>query len=131
MMPEMEPGLVEIASQLGFEATLERVVTAIESAGLIVFAKIDHAGAAQKAGLAMPATVVLIYGHAKGGTPLMLAAPACALDLPLRVLVRQDGEGSIVSFHPIAAVLLAAGVPENMANRLDPAQRLIAQAVQS
>lgn len=122
--------LVELAGPLGFEATLHRVTEAIEAAGLTVFARIDHADGARQAGLMMPPAIVLIYGHAKGGTPIMLAAPGSALDLPLRVLVRGAGEGTMVSFRPIAPVLLQAGVPENLAHRLDPAQRLLAMAIQ-
>ncbi len=131
MAAEANSGLIEINSPVGFEETLLRVTNAIEAAGLIIFARIDHAEGARQAGLAMPPTVVLIYGHAKGGTPVMLAAPRSALDLPLRVLVREGEGGSVVSFHPIAPVLLIAGVPESLANRLDPAQRLITEAVQS
>ena len=120
-------GLVELASPLGFKAALQRVTEAIEAAGLTVFARIDHSDGARQAGLVMPPTTVLIYGHAIGGTPIMLAAPQSALDLPLRVLVREAGESTVVSFNPIASVLLRAGVPEDLAHRLDPAQRLLAK----
>ena len=123
--------LVELASPIGFEATLHRVTEAIAAAGLSVFAQIDHAEGARQAGLMMPPTIVLLYGHAKGGTPIMLAVPESALDLPLRVLVREAGEGTVVSFRPIAPVLLQAGVPEDLAHRLDPAQRLLVKAIQS
>ena len=123
--------LVELASNTGFETTLRRVTEAIAAAGLTVFAQIDHSDGARQAGLMMPPTTVLIYGNAKGGTPIMLAAPGAALDLPLRVLVREVGEGTVVSFRPIARVLLQAGVPENLAHRLDPAQHLLMKAIQS
>ena len=123
--------LVELASNTGFEATLRQVREAIEAAGLMVFAQIDHSDGARRAGLMMPPTTVLLYGHAKGGTPIMLAAPGAALDLPLRVLVREAGAGAVVSFRPIAPVLLQAGVPEDLAHRLDPAQRLLMRAIQS
>jgi len=124
-------GLVELASPIGFEAVLHRVTEAIAAAGLTVFARIDHSDGARQAGLMMPPTIVLLYGHAKGGTPIMLAAPGSALDLPLRVLVREAGAGTLVSFRPIAPVLLQAGVPEDLAHRLDPAQRLLVKAMQS
>ena len=75
-------------------------------------------------------TTVLIYGHAKGGTPIMLAAPLAALDLPLRVLVRQREDGqTAIAFHPVAAMLRRAGVPGDMAARLEPAQHLLMQAI--
>ncbi len=132
-MPCLSPvGGVEHASPLSFDATLDRLTNAIERAGLTIFAQIDHAAGARSADLVMPPTVVLIYGNAKGGTPIMLAAPQAALDLPLRVLVREDADGRIlVAFHPIAPMMLAAGVPEALANRLEPAQRLLIEGLQS
>jgi uncharacterized protein (DUF302 family) len=129
-MTEVDDGLLtEIASPSGFGVTLQRVTDAIEAAGLTIFARIDHAGNARAAGLAMPPATVLIYGNAKGGTPLMLAAPRAALDLPLRVLVRETEAGAVVAFHPIAPTLLQAGVPEAQCHRLDPAQRLLEMAI--
>ena len=105
-----EGSLTEIVSPFGFEATLARVIDAIEAAHLTIFARIDHAANAWEVGLAMPPTTVLIYGAAKGGTPVMLAAPRSALDLPLRVLVRarEDG-GASIAFHPVAAMLSRGG----------------------
>lgn len=79
----------------------------------------------------MPSTVVLLYGNPKGGTPIMLAAPNAVLDLPLRMLVREVEAGTSVSFHPIAPTLRAAGVPDHLAHTLDPAQRLVMEAIQS
>ena len=126
------PAITEHASPLGFDATLDRLAKAIERAGLTIFALIDHAAGAQRVGLAMPPTVVLIYGNAKGGTPIMLAAPQAALDLPLRVLVREDADGrTLVAFQPVTPMLLAAGVPETLANRLGPAQALLIKEIQS
>jgi len=127
-----DPGIAEHASPLSFDATLDRLAKAIKRAGLTIFARIDHAADARNAGLAMPPTVVLTYGNARGGTPIMLAAPQAALDLPLRVLVREDADGrTLVAFHPIAPTMLAAGVPEALANRLEPAQRLLIEGLQS
>jgi len=130
MTTRTDRGLTEILTPLSFEATLAQVTDAIAAAGLAVFARIDHALGAAQVGLAMPPTVVLLYGNPKGGTPIMLAAPNAALDLPLRVLVRAMETGTSVSFHPIAPMLLAAGVPDHLANVLDPAQRLVMEAIQ-
>lgn len=120
----------EIASAFDFAMTLARVTGAIAAAGLTIFARIDHAENARHVGLAMPATILLIYGNAKGGTPVMLAAPRAALDLPLHVLVRETDSGTVIAFHPIAPTLLKAGVPDGLAHRLDPAQRVLMKAVQ-
>lgn len=121
---------VEHGSAFSFETTLERLLAAIAEAGLILFSRIDHDTGAHEAGFDMPPTTVLVYGHPKGGTPLMLAAPLAALDLPLRVLVRvrEDGQTAI-AFHPIEDVLRRAGVPDGLAGKLNPAQRLLVKAV--
>ena len=110
--------------------TLERVAAVIEEAGLRVFARVDHAAAAREFGLSMPPTTVLIYGHPVGGTPIMVVAPDAALDLPLRVLVREDGRGlATIVFRPIAGVLQEAGVPESLARTLVPAQTVLLNAL--
>ncbi|WP_210215330.1 DUF302 domain-containing protein [Lichenihabitans psoromatis] len=122
--------IIETVSALSFEATLQRLTDAITGAGLTLFSRIDHKDGARQVGLEMPPTTVLIYGHPKGGTPLMLAAPSAALDLPLRVLVRLRDDGlTVIAFHPMAKVLRDAGVPEDLAGRLDAAQQLLVKAV--
>ena len=122
--------LVEHVSAVAFAPTLQRLTKAIEAAGMTVFAQIDHAAGARTVGMAMPPTVVLLYGHPKGGTPIMLAVPQTALDLPLRVLVREDSDGrALMSFHPATAMLRQAGVPEALAARLEPAQRVLVEAM--
>ena len=124
------PEIIEHSSSWPFEETVDRLQRAIAAAGVTIFAKIDHAANARDVGIVMPPTTVLIYGNAKAGTPVMLAAPLAALDLPLRVLVRQreDGTTAIV-FHPIAAVLRRAKAPEALATQLDAAQYLLLRAI--
>lgn len=122
--------LVEITSPFSFTATRDRVVQAIKAAGLTIFAQIDHAQGACEVGMAMPPTLVLIYGHAKGGTALMQAEPRVALDLPLRVLLRETDDGRVlIAFHPVAPILRQAGVSESLAIRLEPAQQLLERAI--
>jgi uncharacterized protein (DUF302 family) len=124
--------VTEIVSPVPFKPTLDRLIHAIEAAGMMLFAHINHAAGAQEIGSAMPPTVVLIYGSPKGGTPIMQAAPLAALDLPLRVLVREAEDGRTrVAFHRAAPMLRRAGVPEALATRLDPAQRLLAEALRA
>jgi uncharacterized protein (DUF302 family) len=122
--------IVEHVSAMPFEATLERLAAAIVQAGLTLFSQIDHQAGARDAGLEMPPATVLTYGHAKGGTPVMVATPLAALDLPLRVLVRLREDGrTVIAFHAIAAVLRRSGVPDPLATRLDPAQQLLVDVV--
>ncbi|GAN81566.1 DUF302 domain-containing protein [Acidocella aminolytica] len=120
----------ESLSAYTFEATLERLTAAITQAGLTLFSRIDHHAGAHDVGLSMPPTTVLTYGNPKGGTPIMLASPLTALDLPLRVLVRVRGDGqTAIAFHPIDATLRQAGVPSTLADKLNPAQQLLLKAV--
>jgi uncharacterized protein (DUF302 family) len=95
-----------VPSDATFEETLKRLREAIAERGLTLFAEIDHAGNARAAGLEMPASTVVIFGSAKAGTPLMLSAPDIALELPLRVMVREEGKGGAV---------LAYGDPRRLA----------------
>lgn len=122
--------IVEHVSAVPFDATLERLIAVIARADMILFSQIDHQAGAREAGLEMPPATVLIYGHPKGGTPVMIAAPLTALDLPLRVLVRVREDGhTAIAFHPSRAVLRRAGVPDSLAERLEPAQQLLVEAV--
>jgi len=124
--------LEEHPSPVGFDDTLERLSKAILNAGLMVFATIDHAEGARQVGLSMPPTRVLFYGHPKGGTPVMLAAPEAAIELPLRVLVREvPAGGTVVAFRPIAAALAPFGVTPDVASRLEPAQQLLVNALRA
>jgi uncharacterized protein (DUF302 family) len=121
---------VEHKSSVGFQLTVDRLVAAIEKAGMSVFATIDHAGAAKAVGMSMPPTIVLIYGQARGGTPVMQANPAAALDLPLRVLIREDANGeTLIAFHPIARTLAAYKVPGEFGDGLAKAQQLLINSI--
>jgi len=130
MSDSRNDSVVEIISGKSFNATLVRVLESIREKGMTVFAQIDHAAGARAIGSAMLPTTVVIYGNPFGGTPLMLAAPQAALDLPLRVLVREgDGGQVVVSFHPIAPLLRQAGVPETLSTRLDAAQHMLVEVL--
>jgi uncharacterized protein (DUF302 family) len=125
-----EKPYVEATSNYDFETTLTHLTKAIADAGLKLFARIDHAAAAREFDLAMPPTMVLIYGNPKGGTPVMLAHPDAALDLPLKLLVREQADGKItLLYRPIDQVLRSAGAPAEQVARFAPAQKSIASAV--
>jgi len=86
-------GLRTIPSKFGPKETMDRLETEVKSKGLTVFARIDHAAGAAAVGLQLRPTELLIFGNAKGGTPLMLAAQTMGIDLPLKVLIWQDASG--------------------------------------
>jgi uncharacterized protein (DUF302 family) len=86
-------GLITLKSSAGPRDTRDRLVAAITEKGLTIFARIDHAAGAAEAGLALPPTALLIFGNAKGGTPLMQANQTIGIDLPLKALVWQDASG--------------------------------------
>jgi uncharacterized protein (DUF302 family) len=88
-----EHGIVRVPSKSSFADTSNRLESAVSSKGLTIFARIDFSGDAQKAGLAMRNTRLLIFGNPKAGTPLMVAAPSIAIDFPLKVLVSEDENG--------------------------------------
>lgn len=90
---ENERGMERVASAHDFAATVEKLESILKAKGLLLFAKIDFSGDAKRAGLEMPPTQMLIFGSPKAGTPIMLAAPSTALDLPLKVLISQDAAG--------------------------------------
>jgi uncharacterized protein (DUF302 family) len=94
-MPNESTGVASIPSAHSVEVTISRLKALIESKGLMLFAHIDHALGARQAGLQMPEEHVLIFGHAKSGTPLMVARPLVALDLPLKVLIWEDADKKV------------------------------------
>ena len=130
-MPDTQPGHpVEVLSRRTFDETVDRLTRAIKDAGLLLIARMDHGAGAQAAGLVMPPTIVLVYGHPRGGTPVMQAVPLAALDLPLRVMVREvSPELSIAAFHPIVPMLERLGVPAELSRPLERAQDLIRDAL--
>jgi len=90
-----EAGIVTIPSNHSVDETVGRLKNILRSKEVTVFALIDHSGKAAKVGMKMPPTKLLIFGNPKGGTPLMLAAPSIALDLPLKILVAEDTHGKV------------------------------------
>jgi len=88
-------GIISKPSKYSVPETLQRLEAILTAKGIRVFARIDHSGEAEKAGLKMPPTQLLIFGNPKGGTPVMLAAPTAAIDLPLKALAWQDASGQV------------------------------------
>ena len=86
-------------SSSGYAATAERLIAAIEDRGLTVFARIDHAAAAREAGMELAAEEVVLFGNPRAGTPLMQADPRVGVELPLRILIWEDGESALLGHH--------------------------------
>jgi len=126
-----QTGLVQLASRYPVDETVQRLTQAFTDQGMQIFAVIDHSGEAAKVGLAMPATKVVIFGSPKGGTPLMLAAPTLAIDLPLKVLVAGDANGKTsVTYNDPEYLKDRHGVPADLIKNLAGAGTLIAKAME-
>jgi len=124
-----QPDLVVTTSTHDHATTLARLVAAIEARGLTVFARLDHAAGASAAGMSLPPTTVLIFGNPKAGTPLIVAAPSIALDLPLRVLVAQRAERVEVTYRAPAALAAAHGADHpNIAKLTEALAAIVAES---
>ena len=93
MTPHSDSGIINERSQYSVEQTVERLTALLHAKGITLFALVDHSGEAAKIGMTMPPTKLLIVGNPKAGTPLMLAAPSVAIDLPPKILVWEDVQG--------------------------------------
>ncbi len=100
-MPSLaDNGMVHLSSPYSVAETIKRLEALLQAQGLTLFCRIDHSGEAEKAGLKMQPTQVIIFGSPKGGTPLMIASPTVAIDLPLKALIWEDGGGKVwVSYN--------------------------------
>jgi uncharacterized protein (DUF302 family) len=118
-------GLVELPSHHSVDATVERLEGVLEARGIKLFAVVDHSGEAASVGFSMPPTKLLIFGNPKAGTPLMLAAPSAAIDLPLKVLVREDGDGKVwVAFNDPEYLRERHGFPEQLVQNIAAVEAL-------
>jgi len=95
MTTAAEHGLVHLSSSYSVAETAKRLEASLLAHGITIFCRVDHSGEAEKAGLHMPPTQLLIFGSPKSGTPLMLASPTIAIDLPLKALIWQDAGGKV------------------------------------
>src|ERR1700727_401259 len=122
-------GLAQVASPYTVDETLKRLESVLGGHGLQVFALIDHSGEAEKVGMKMPPTKLLIFGSPKGGTPLMLATPTLAIDLPLKALVSEDEKGQVwVSYNTPEYLQQRHGVPSALLKNIAGAGALVAKA---
>jgi uncharacterized protein (DUF302 family) len=112
---EKKNGIVTIPSNHSVDETVERIKGILQSKGITLFALVDHSGEAAKVGMKMPNTKLLIFGNPKGGTPLMLASPSVAIDLPLKILVAEDAQGKVwVSYNSPEYLKERHNLPEDL-----------------
>jgi uncharacterized protein (DUF302 family) len=100
MASATDNGIIKKLSNHSVDETVEKLKAILQAKGVTLFALVDHSGEAEKAGMKMRPTKLLIFGSPKAGTPLMLAAPSSAIDLPLKMLIWEDAQGKVwVSYN--------------------------------
>lgn len=125
-------GIVQKPSLHSVDETLHKLQVILADKGITIFASIDHSGEAEKVGMQMRPTKLLIFGNPKGGTPLMLAAPSIAIDLPMKILVWEDGEGKVwVSYNTPEYLAERHGLPQHLVENLAFVEKLAANAAGS
>jgi uncharacterized protein (DUF302 family) len=124
-------GIVNIPSNHSVDKTVTKLKEILQAKGVAVFALVDHSGEAEKVGMTMPPTKLLIFGNPKAGTPVMLAAPSVAIDLPLKILIWEDRSGKVwVSYNSLAYLQERHGVPQTLMPNLAAVEALAAKAAE-
>ena len=112
-------GLVHLSSPFSVAETLKRLETALQSRGIAIFARIDHSGEAEKVGMKMHPTQLIVFGSPKGGTPVMQASPTVAIDLPLKALVWEDAGGKVwVSYNSAEYLKQRHNIPDELVKNI-------------
>lgn len=131
MTPVTSLGIIDKASNHSVDQTVDRLKNILQSKGVKLFALIDHSGEAEKVGMKMPPTKLLIFGNPKAGTPLMLAAPSIAVDLPLKILIWQDAEGKVwVSYNSPAYLQERHHLPPELLQNIAVVETLAMKAAE-
>jgi uncharacterized protein (DUF302 family)/uncharacterized membrane protein YidH (DUF202 family) len=131
MAPVADKGIVVKPSNHTVEQTVDRLKNVLQSKGVALFALIDHSGEAEKVGIKMPPTKLLIFGSQKAGTPLMLAAPSIAIDLPLKILVSEDAQGKAwVSYNSPVYLQERHGFPSELLQNIAAVETLATKAAE-
>jgi uncharacterized protein (DUF302 family) len=124
-------GLMQVASPHSVDETVQRLESVLAQRGLQVFALVDHSGEAAKVGMKMRPTKVLIFGSPKGGTPVMVAAPRVAIDLPLKALISEDDNGKVwVTYNSPEYLQQRHGIPDDLVKNIAGVGALVAKAVE-
>ncbi len=129
MAPAKNKGIIDKPSNHSVEQTVERLNSILRSKGVTLFALVDHSGEAEKVGMKMRPTKLLIFGSPKAGTPLMLAAPRAGIDLPLKILVWEDGQGKVwVSYNSLDHLRERHGLPQELLQNIAVVETLASRA---
>jgi uncharacterized protein (DUF302 family) len=130
-MPGTNKGIVDKPCNHSVDQTVEKLKNILQVKGVTLFALVDHSGEAEKVGLKMPPTKLLIFGSPKAGTPLMLAAPSIAIDLPLKILVWEDAQGRAwISYNSPEYFKVRHGLPPDLLQNIAVVETLAAQAAE-
>ena len=128
-MVTRQEGFVSKPSNHSVDQTVDRLKSILQSKGVALFALVDHSGEAAKVGIKMPPTKLLIFGSPKAGTPLMLAAPSIAIDLPLKILVSEDAQGKVwLSYNSAEYLKDRHGLPQDLLQVIAVVETLAAKA---
>ena len=131
MTPKTENGIVTIRSHQSVDQTVQKLEEVLQAKGVKLFALIDHSGEAEKVGIPMRPTKLLIFGNPKAGTPLMLASPSVAIDLPLKILVSEDVDGSVlISYNSPSYLQARHALPESLLQNIAVVEALAIKAAQ-
>jgi len=123
--------MVHVPSKYSVDETCRRLESLVKSRGLTVFALIDFSGDAAKVGLRMRPPQLLIFVNPKAGTPLMIASPSIALDLPLKVLAREDADGKVwLSYNQPEYLMARHGIPKELLQNISAIEALTERAVE-
>ena len=130
-MVQQDEGLTRVESKRSVDETVHRLQELLESKGVKVFAIVDHSGEASKVGMEMRPTKVVIFGSPKGGTPLMMAAPSAAIDLPLKALVAEDDGGKVwITWNNPEYLRARHGFPAELTKNIEPVSALLRKAAE-
>ncbi len=124
-------GIVHLSSRYSVPDTLTRLESLLEARGLAVFGRVDHSGEAERVGLKMRPTRLIIFGSPKAGTPLMVASPTLAIDLPLKALIWEDAEGKVwLSYNSPEYLQQRHDVPGELVKNITGIGALLQKAVE-
>jgi uncharacterized protein (DUF302 family) len=130
-MSEPDNGIISRPSRHSVEQTVEALKGILQAKGITLFALVDHSGEAEKVGMKMPPTKLLIFGSPKGGTPLMIVSPTIAIDLPLKVVIAEDAKGSVwVSYNASSYLQQRHAIPPDLIKNIAVVETLVAEVIQ-